>query len=134
MFTRQIEESQRCEARMRSPMATVAIAVTMALGVCATTACGKRAIAGPQRPVTTLVVDNQSSFEMTIYVVRSAERVRLGTARPIAETRLPLPSGMVFGPTSLRFQADPIGSRQAPISSEILVHEGDLVRLRIPPR
>ena len=31
---------------------------------------------GPERAVTTLLVDNQSSFEMTIYVLRRAERVR----------------------------------------------------------
>jgi hypothetical protein len=119
---------------VRAPFRTVAIAATIALGVVGAAACGKRGMSGPQRPTTTLIVDNQSSFEMTIYVVRSAERVRLGTARAIAETRLRLPAGMVFGATPLRFQADPIGSRQAPISSEIVVHEGDQVRLRIPAR
>ena len=119
---------------MRTPLRTVAIAATAATLALGAAACGKRATSGPQRPVTMLIVDNQSTFEMTIYVVRSAERVRLGTARAIAETRLRLPAGMVFGATPLRFQADPIGSRQAPISSEILVHEGDQVRLRIPPR
>ena len=117
----------------RVTTARLAALTMIALGSVAT-ACGKRATAGAERPGTTLVVDNQSSFEMTIYVVRSAERVRLGTARAIGETRLRLPTGLVFGTTPLRFQADPIGSRQAPISSEILVNEGDTVRLRIPPR
>ncbi len=118
---------------MRARMKRAAIAFTLSLGVAAGAACGKRAHGGDGRPVTTLVVDNQSSFEMTIYVLRSAERVRLGTARAIMQTRLRLPAGLVFGPTSLRFQADPIGARRAPVSSEILVNEGDEVRLRIPP-
>jgi len=112
-------------------MRTVAVVLTMATSVLVES-CAKRG-SGPARPVTTLVVDNQSSYEMTIYVLRSAERVRIGTARAIMETRLRLPRGMVFGATTLRFQADPIGSRHAPISSEILVQEGDEVRLRIPP-
>ena len=118
---------------MRTLMRTTALVLTVLATSTVLTSCGRRG-SGPQRPVTTLIVDNQSTFEMTIYVVRSAERVRLGTARAIAETRLRIPQGMVFGATPLRFQADPIGSRQAPISSEIVVHEGDQVKLRIPPR
>jgi hypothetical protein len=83
--------------------------------------------------MTTLLVENRSSFEMAICVWRGAERVRVGTARAVSEARLPLPAGMVFGSTPLRFQADPIGSPRAPITSEILVSEEDGVRLRIPP-
>lgn len=120
--------------RMRTWMKRIALAFALSVGAAVFVACGKRATSGPQRPVTTLVVDNQSSFEMTIYVLRSAERVRLGTARAISETRLRIPSGIVFGATPLRFLADPIGSRQTPVSSEILVNEGDEVHLRIPPR
>jgi hypothetical protein len=43
---------------------------------------------------------------MTIYVWRGAERIPLGTARAINETRLSLPSGMVVDATSLRFQTE----------------------------
>ena len=116
-------------ARMRIGVVMLAVA----LSVVTSAACGKRASGAVERPTTTLLVDNQSSFEMTIYVLRSSERVRLGTARAINETRLRIPAGMVFGPTLLRFQADPIGARRTPTSSEILVNEGDVVTLRIPP-
>ncbi len=117
---------------MRARLNAVAILLMVSAGLLSSGSCS-RATRGPQRPATTLLVDNRSSYEMTIYVWRGSERMRLGTARAINETRLTLPFGMVFGATSLRFQADPIGSNRAPVSSEILVHEGDQVVLRIPP-
>jgi hypothetical protein len=117
---------------MRAPMRPVVLAFTLLASLSHLSSCASHG-GGTDRPVTTLVVDNKSSFEMTIYVLRGSERVRLGTARPIAESRLRLPPDIVFGATSLRFQADPIGARGAPISSEILVREGDEVHLRIPP-
>jgi hypothetical protein len=118
---------------MRSRIEDVVIAATLAMAVIASPSCGRRANSGPPAPTTTVIVDNRSSFEMTIYVWRGAERMRLGTARAVSESRLPLPAGMVFGAATLRFQADPIGSTRAPISQEILVQEGDVIRLRIPP-
>ena len=118
---------------MRAPMRRIVLVWTCMASLVHVSSCAKSGAGASDRPVTSLVVDNQSSFEMTIYVLRGAERVRLGTARPIAESRLRVPPEMVFGATSLRFQADPIGSRRAPISSEILVREGDEVHLRIPP-
>src|SRR5687768_1559955 len=117
---------------MRARFGPIALLLTISASFLSFASCS-RATRGPQRPATTVLIDNRSSHEMTIYVWRGAERMRLGTARAINETRLTLPSGMVFGGTSLRFQADPIGSNRAPISSEILVHEGDQVVLRIPP-
>ena len=118
---------------MRARFRGVALAASVAAILVAVPSCASRRGATDERPATTLTVDNRSSFEMTIYVWRGAERIRLGTARPVSETRLPLPQGMIFGPTPLRFQADPIGSQRAPITSEILVSEGDNVELRIPP-
>ena len=118
---------------MRTRFRGVALAVSVAAMLVAVPSCASRRGAGEDRPTTTLLVENRSSFEMTIYVWRGAERIRLGTARAVTETRLPLPQGMIFGPTQLRFQADPIGSQRAPITSEILVSEGDTVVLRIPP-
>ena len=118
---------------MRTRSRAIALLLLMSASVLSFGSCS-RATRGSERPETAVVVDNQSSFEMTIYVWRGAERVRLGTARAITQTRLRLPPGFVFGATTLRFQADPIGSTRTPISSEILVQEGDEVLLRIPPR
>lgn len=85
-------------------------------------------------PPTRLRVENQAFLDMTIYVYRSSQRVRLGTATGNSVTRLTIPANMIFGATPLRFQADPIGGNRTPISSEITVSPGDEVVLTIPPR
>ena len=84
-------------------------------------------------PPTRLRVENQAFLDMTIYVYRSTQRIRLGTATGSSVTRLTIPANLLFGATPLRFQADPIGGSRAPISSEITVSPGDEVVLTIPP-
>jgi hypothetical protein len=103
------------------------IAVTSA---CAT-AAGKAAAAA--QPETAVVVDNRAVLDMTIYVLRSSQRVRLGLATGLTKTRFRIPQGLVNGSTVLRFMADPIGSTRAPISEEINVSEGEEIGLMIPP-
>jgi len=114
---------------MRSVLSILALTAMLV----AVPSCASRSGNGTREPRTTVLVENKSTYEMTIYVVRGAERVRLGTSRPITETSFAIPVGIVFGPTALRFQADPIGSSRAPITQEIVVAPGDQVRLRIPP-
>lgn len=84
-------------------------------------------------PVTMLKVDNQAFLDMTIYVYRSSQRVRLGIANGNSTSRFVIPSNLIFGSTPLRFQADPIGRNRQPISQEITVTPGDEVVLTIPP-
>ena len=90
---------------------------------------------GPQQTqeATTIRVDNQSYTDMTIYVVRSSQRMRLGTAGGLKQTTLTIPATLVFGSTPLRFLADPIGAGRGPVSDEITVRAGDQVSLIIPP-
>lgn len=92
-------------------------------------------VRGPavQQPQTTLRVDNQAVLDMTIYVLRGSERRRMGFAGALRVTLLPIPPGVVFGATPLRFIADPIGSTHAPVSEEITVSPGDEITLQIPP-
>jgi len=85
-------------------------------------------------PVTRLRVQNQAFLDMTIYVYRGSQRLRLGTANGNSTTRFTIPSSLIFGATPLRFQADPIGSNRASISEEISVSPGDEVTLLIPPQ
>lgn len=85
-------------------------------------------------PPTTLRVENQAFLDMNIYVYRSSQRMRLGTAPGNATTRMTIPANLVFGPTPLRFQADPIGGSRQPLSEEITVSPGDEVTFIIPPR
>ena len=86
----------------------------------------------PNEP-TIVQVDNQGFLDMAVYAVRSAERIRIGTATGNAKTNMRVPPGMVSGLTPLRFIADPIGGTRASVSEEITVAPGDTVVLTIPP-
>ncbi|HEY2067009.1 MAG TPA: hypothetical protein VGG84_13725 [Gemmatimonadaceae bacterium] len=84
-------------------------------------------------PPTRLRVENQAFLDMTVYVYRSSQRIRLGVANGNSTTRFTIPSNLIFGATPLRFQADPIGSNRTSVSQEITVTPGDEVTLTIPP-
>ena len=107
-----------------------AAALALAIAGCARATPGTAA--GPASAGATLIVDNQATFEMTIYALRGAQRVRLGQARALQSTTLSIPPDLVSG-FALRFIADPIGSSRTPISQEITVWPGDTVEIRIPP-
>lgn len=98
------------------------------------TACVRNPRSRIQQPETILRVDNRAFLDMTIYVVRGGETVRLGIATGTSTTLLPIPARLIFGPTPLRFQADPIGAPRQPISEEINVTAGDEVTIIIPPQ
>jgi len=105
------------------------------LGV-ALVACGgskSRSAPSPQ-PRTSVRVENQGFSDMTIYAIRSGQRVRLGIAPGNSTTPFTIPANLIFGATPLRFLADPIGSNRTPVSDEITVQPGDQVRLVLPPR
>ena len=91
---------------------------------------------GPQQPevATAVKVDNQSSADMTIYAVRSGQRIRLGLATGLKVSTFTIPASLIFGATPLKFIADPIGASRLPISDEISVSPGDVVTLMIPPQ
>ena len=78
-------------------------------------------------------VTNQSWLDVNVYVLRSSQRLRLGTVGANQTQRFTLPQNLVFGATSLRFLADPIGSSRTAQSFEIVVSPGDEVSLTIPP-
>ena len=103
----------------------------LALGACG----GSKNRSAPiPQPRTTLRVENQGFSDMTIYAIRSGQRVRLGNAPGNTNTVFTIPANLIFGATPLRFLADPIGSNRTPVSDEITVQAGDQVRLVIPPR
>jgi hypothetical protein len=82
---------------------------------------------------TMLRVDNRAFNDMTIYVLRASQRIRLGVAPGNSTARFQIPSYVIFGATPLRFLADPIGASRTPVSEEITVQPGDEVVLMIPP-
>ena len=84
-------------------------------------------------PPTTLSVKNQAFLDMNIFVFRSTQRIRLGTATGSNTTRFTIPPSLLFGTTALRFQAVPIGGNRQSVTQEISVTPGDEVDLMIPP-
>jgi hypothetical protein len=85
------------------------------------------------QPAAVLEVDNQGILDMTVYVMRGAERVRLGIAGALKKTDLPIPSDMVFGASTLRFVGNPIGASRPSVSDQITVSPGDTVTWTVRP-
>jgi hypothetical protein len=113
---------------MKKPALIVA-AFALILAACS----GLRHGSGVAPERATIRVDNQGFSDMTVYAVRSAQRVRLGLAPGHANTVFTVPSALINGLTQLRFIADPIGGARASVSEEITVAPGDSVTLTIPP-
>jgi hypothetical protein len=119
----------------RRAVALHALLLALAGGaVVGATACygkGKNAPVPVER--TTLVVENRAFLDHDIYVVRSGQRIRLGTVTGNSKATFTIPASVVGAVTSLRFIADPIGAPRQPVTEEITVSPGDRVVLTIPP-
>jgi hypothetical protein len=109
----------------------LASAALIGLGGC--TGYRQASTAVDRNAPTIVQVDNQGFLDMAVYLVRSSERLRMGTATGNRKTNLRVPTGIVSGLTPLRFIADPIGGNRASVSEEITVAPGDTVVLTIPP-
>ncbi len=99
--------------------------------------CGGRRSRGPAPPAvarTTVRVENQNFLDMNVFVLNGSQRVRLGTVSGVSTRVFTIPANLIFGISSLRFMADPVGSSNTPISQEISVRAGDEVLLTIPNR
>ena len=99
------------------------------------TACAPRSTqTGAMDAPAMVEVDNRAFLDATVYVLRSGQRIRLGTATGSSRTIFTLPRGLVSGATQLSFLMDFVGSSRSPVSEEITVLPGDTVMLTIPPR
>ena len=106
--------------------------LAVALTIAFLPGCASGGKPAPERLRTSVEVDNQAVLDMTVYVLRGGQRVRLGLATGLSKSTFIIPQGLIFGTTSLRFLADPVGARATPVSEEISVTEGETVVLRIP--
>ena len=77
-------------------------------------------------------VENQNLAEMTIYVYRGSQRMRLGRASGNGTTVLEIPKSIVSGVTELRFQAEPMGNQRGVVSQPLHVNPGDIVDFYVP--
>jgi hypothetical protein len=128
----------------RAPLVTRAIALMGVVYLLGAGACATRQAAPPQTVVdlnsdgqgssgkTRVRVENQNLADMTIYVYRGSQRMRLGRASANTTTNLEIPSSMVSGVTELRFQAEPLGNQRGIVSQPIPVSPGDLVDFIVP--
>lgn len=79
-------------------------------------------------------VDNRAFLDANVYVIRSGQRIRLGTATGSTRTTFTIPRGLVSSAARLSFLMDFVGSSRSPISEEITVLPGDTVLLVVPPQ
>jgi hypothetical protein len=99
----------------------------------ATIACGStRRGPVPEAERTTVEVRNQNFLDMNIYVLSGSQRIRLGTVTGLSTRTLTIPSSLVFGSATVRFEMNPIGSTARPVSQEITVSQGGQIVLTIP--
>ena len=97
--------------------------------------CAGRANEGESLPAADeqvrVTVQNDGFYEATIYLLRGAERRRLGTVNGSSTATFTLARHLVFGITDLRFAVDWIGRRGGTASETILAQPGDEIRLVI---
>lgn len=100
-------------------------------------ACGGSATqaAGPTTGETTasVAVQNQSTFQMTIYAAYAGQQVRLGTVQGLQTARFEIPESIVGIGRELSFVADPFAGQGVASSFEIFVAPGEVIQLTIPP-
>lgn len=101
----------------------------LALLLMTVAACSMSRQQGNQEPQeeTSLRVENRGWSEMTIYVLTSTERSRLGTISGNSTRVFTIPERLLFGATPLRFFADPLGGAREPSTRQITVSPGDQV-------
>lgn len=111
-----------------SAIALFLVALTGAL------ACGGRTPRQVDPSAPSMVeIRNQSFYDVTIYVLRSGARFRLGTVSGNTTAILELPRAMAYPGSVVRFMADPIGGRRTPHSQEIMIEAGGTIVLTVPP-
>lgn len=115
-------------------MKTRTLLTLVLLLVGGTLACSSRQSdpAPPAAAATRITVDNQKFLDVNIYVYRGSQRARLGTVTGGSRRTFTIPASFIFGITTLRFEADPIGSRESSVSHEINVREGETVYMVVP--
>jgi hypothetical protein len=80
---------------------------------------------------TTVSVDNREYVDMSIYVLRDGQRLRLGIASGHSTTVLSVPDYLVKAGNDLQFLCDPIGAAREQVSERMTVYPGDQLVLII---
>src|ERR1041385_8245581 len=106
----------------------------LALVALAAPACHRGAVApiNPRAEVA-LNVDNQNFLDMNVYLIRSGQRIRIGTVPGLSSRVLMLRPEYVGYGTELRFEVHPIGGRGQPISQTHSLPPRDRTPPPLPP-
>jgi len=113
---------------------SIVLAFILSLAACGTLSRGSGGAGGTdQNEVTAVQIENRGFADMTVYAVRSSQRVRLGIVPGHSTKVFDVPRTLMGGLTQLRFIADPIGATRRSVSEEITVAPGDTVVMTIPP-
>ena len=92
--------------------------------------------AEPPVPATTVKVENQSFFDVDVFVVQHGMSMRLGRAASLKTEVFTIPANFVVNSTELLFEIRPIGAAGAAANTRTQttpVQPGDQVILMIPP-
>jgi hypothetical protein len=112
---------------MRSPVTASLLLLSLTLGCAANTATS----GGGE--TTRARIENNSSLDMDIYVLRQAGATRLGFVSSNDTARFELTPGVLAGAVSLRFEARPARRSGRPVVSELFqVRSGDEITWSIP--
>jgi hypothetical protein len=97
--------------------------------------CSHAVNQGPPEPQprATLRVDNRNFLDMNVFVVRTGQRIRLGTVTGLSSQVFTIPPDVVRSSPQLQFELHPIGGRSNPRTETISVRPGDEINLTIPP-
>ena len=85
-------------------------------------------------PPALITVHNSNVLDMTVYVQRNTQRIRLGMVTAGAEKTFTLSEHLILDSPFLRFIADPIGSPRSILIDELNVFPGDEIDLYISAR
>ena len=85
-------------------------------------------------PEALITVHNSNVLDMTVYVQRNTQRIRLGMVTAGGEKTFTLSESLIADAPLLRFIADPIGSARSILIDELNIFPGDEIALYISAR
>jgi hypothetical protein len=78
-------------------------------------------------------IENNSSLDMDIYVVRQSGPTRIGFVPANQSSTFELPAAIIAGSAAVRFEARPVRGSGRPVGSEIFpVNDGNQITWTIP--
>ena len=108
-----------------------ALVSLMAMVGCASGNQRPAAGSNANRAQTYLTVDNTLPETFQMYVTDGVRKLRMGTAMPLRQTRMLIPSSVIFPAVSLEFLAQPMDNSGPAISERLTINPGENVGLKL---